>query len=127
MKTGVIVAIAVAVILVIGGFYYYSNSRYATPTSGSEQQQERAPTGVDVNVEIKNFAFLPVELTVNVGDRVIWTNNDGVSHTIVANNEGFVSETIGNGEIYGFVFAKSGTYKYYCGLHPSMKGEIIVR
>ncbi|MDP1695778.1 MAG: cupredoxin family copper-binding protein [archaeon] len=126
MKTGALVAIIVIVLLVIGGIYY-SSSRVATPVSGNEQQQEKAPTGIDVPVEIKDFAFSPSELTVNIGDRVIWTNNDAAPHKIVATNDEFISENIENGETYSFVFAKAGTYKYYCGLHPSMKGTIIVR
>lgn len=126
MKTGVIVAVVIVAILVIGGFYYL-NSRVATPISGNENQQQKSPTGVDVAIEIKDFAFSPAELTVNIGDRVIWTNSDSAPHTIVANNGEFSSDNFSKGETYSFIFAKPGTYTYYCGLHPSMKGTIIVR
>src|SRR5690348_16933901 len=40
-----------------------------------------APTSATKTVEIKNYAFSPATLTVNVGDTVTWTNKDTAPHT----------------------------------------------
>ncbi len=37
-------------------------------------------------VAIADFAFVPATITINVGDRVRWTNTDTVAHTATANN-----------------------------------------
>jgi plastocyanin len=76
------------------------------------------------NIAIKNFAFSPAELTIKAGDTVIWTNDDSAPHTIKSEN--FNSQTLSTGDIFSFKFARLGTYDYICGIHPSMKGKIIV-
>lgn len=78
-------------------------------------------------IEINNFAFNPATVTISVNDSVIWTNNDNADHTIVVDKgDGPVSTAIGRGMSYEYVFKKSGTYSYHCGIHPSMKGSVIV-
>ena len=76
------------------------------------------------NIAIKNFAFSPAELTVKAGDTVIWTNEDSAPHSI--KSESFNSQTLSSGDSFSFKFENTGTYDYTCGIHPSMKGKIIV-
>ena len=90
-----------------------------------DQPQTQVPPAASVAVEIKNFAFSPAALAVNAGDTVIWTNNDSVPHQI--KSSAFNSAPLSNGQTFSFTFDKAGTYDYSCAIHPSMKGQIVVR
>lgn len=76
------------------------------------------------SVSVKNFSFNPSNLVIKAGTTVIWTNNDSTSHSIKSDN--FNSEILDKGESYQFRFNTAGVYDYICGIHPSMKGKIIV-
>jgi len=74
---------------------------------------------------IKGFEFVPNVLEVSVGDTVTWKNKDYVPHSI-ENTTQLVkpSLSLDEGDTYS-VTIKDG-FNYKCGLHPSMKGRIIV-
>lgn len=78
------------------------------------------------NVEITNFAFSPSELKIKKGDSVIWVNRDYTEHTITSDSGELDSGYLKEGKIYDHVFNTPGTFEYYCSLHPSMTGKIIV-
>lgn len=76
------------------------------------------------SVSIKGFAFEPASLKVARGTTVIWANDDAVDHTITG--PGFNSGQIAPGATFSYTFDKAGTYDYSCGIHPSMKGQVVV-
>jgi plastocyanin len=78
-------------------------------------------------VAISGFAFSPSSLTINVGDRITWTNSDSVAHTATATGGAFDTGDIAEGQSASVRFTKAGTYAYYCTPHPSMTGTIRVR
>jgi plastocyanin len=78
-------------------------------------------------VTIKNFAFEPAELTIARGDTVVWSNTDFVPHSATASDSAWDSKEIGANATYRSVPARAGRHAYYCVLHPTMKGTIIVR
>jgi plastocyanin len=78
-------------------------------------------------VAISGFAFSPSSLTINVGDRVTWTNSDAVAHTATATGGAFDTGDIAEGQSASVRFTKAGTYAYVCTPHPSMTGTIRVR
>jgi plastocyanin len=78
-------------------------------------------------IAISGFAFSPATVTINVGDRVTWTNSDAVAHTATATGGAFDTGDIGQGQSASVRFTKAGTYAYYCTPHPSMTGTIRVR
>jgi plastocyanin len=73
------------------------------------------------------MAFSPATLTVSVNTTVIWTNNDTVAHTVTSTTGLFDSGSIGTGGTYSYMFTSAGTYNYYCTVHPSMTGKIVVQ
>ncbi len=80
-------------------------------------------------ITIKDFTFSPAALTVKAGTTVTWVNEDGASHTVVSDDGSrfpFTSPQLANGDSYPQTFTQVGTYTYYCSIHPSMKGTIIV-
>lgn len=88
--------------------------------------QSRARAAGKADVKIDNFAFAPEALTVHVGTTVTWTNRDDIPHSIVESNGLFHSQAFDTNGSYSYTFSKTGTYDYVCGLHPHMKGKIIV-
>ena len=78
-------------------------------------------------VVIHNFAFQPAELTVKVGDRVVWKNTDMVSHTVTAADGSFDSDEIKPGKSWKLVAKKAGTFAYACSPHPNMRGKLTVK
>jgi len=82
-----------------------------------------------VNVDIKKFKFIPQQLTVNVGDTVIWMNKEKRQYhsvwfktlTDVEPDYFFPDES------YQRTFNEVGTFNYECGPHPKMTGMISVK
>ena len=78
-------------------------------------------------VSITNFAFAPAELTVERGDTVVWRNTDFVPHTATARDSTWDSSSLPANSTWRFVAGASGRHEYYCVLHPTMRGTIVVR
>jgi len=78
-------------------------------------------------ITIDNFTFSPKELTVAVGTTVKWVNHDDIPHTIVEKKTTFRSKALDTDDSYSYTFASAGTFDYFCGLHPHMVGQIIVK
>jgi len=90
-----------------------------------------APLAVDAAtsaVSIAGFAFAPAGITINVGDTVRWTNNEGsaIFHTSTADNGTWDSKVLANGQSFSFTFTVAGTFAYHCAVHPSMRGSVTV-
>lgn len=76
-------------------------------------------------VLIRGFQFQPDQITIQSGDTVTWTHPGPVSHTVKFSDT--ESPVLKNGGSYSRTFTGAGTYDYICGIHPSMKGTVIVR
>jgi plastocyanin len=97
-----------------------------TPADPQASAQEATvPTSVDIN----NFDFSPMMLTIKPGTKVTWTNHDDVPHTVVSADDPaqFKSPPLDTDDAFSFVFTKPGTYKYFCSVHPTMVGTIVVK
>jgi plastocyanin len=77
-------------------------------------------------VEIADRAFDPDTLTVPVGSTVTWENTDSISHTSTSDDEAWESGTLDEGDEFSFTFDEAGTFTYFCEIHPSMTGSIVV-
>jgi plastocyanin len=100
-----------------------------------------APTGVVVPVIALDNSFRPEQLTIQVGDEVLWQNNGRNEHNILnveSADEGFEAdgawgidvEAFQPGDVFSHVFTEPGNYRYYCTIHGNtevgMVGTIIV-
>lgn len=83
----------------------------------------------ETKVTIDNFAFTPAEITIPVGGKVVWTNQDDIPHTVTdaANPKTIKSGPLDTGDSYSRVFDKPGTYEYFCSLHAHMHGIVVVK
>jgi len=78
-------------------------------------------------VKIDNFIFGPQTVTVPAGTTVTWTNSDDIPHTAVSTDGVFKSKVMDTDEKFSYTFTKTGTYPYYCSIHPKMTGTIVVK
>lgn len=113
------------------------------PPADSGTQAE-APAADGVGVKVVNIAYKPAELRVLRSTEVTWTNADaGVAHTVTSgvggtNDVPGVSEGEPNkpdgtfdGDLpaegtFSYTFTESGTFEYFCEIHPSMRGTVVV-
>ena len=78
-----------------------------------------------VKVGIRDYRFVPAELTVKVGTAVRWTNHERrASHSVLFGGQ--ESERMLPGESWQRVFDRPGRYSYSCGPHPEMNGLVLV-
>lgn len=91
-------------------------------------QQGAAPARQPGEVVIEDFSFSPATLTVAAGTKVTWINHDEEPHTVMSADPkaGFKSPALDTNDKFSFVFAKPGTYKYFCTIHSHMVGTIVV-
>jgi len=78
-------------------------------------------------VELSKSCFSPTVVRVQAGDQVTWTNSDPTAHTVtgVANSWG-TDEQVAEGQSVSYKFDKPGVFPYFCYLHPSMAGAVVV-
>jgi plastocyanin len=85
--------------------------------------------GAAGSVDIANFAFGPMDVTVAAGTPVTWTNRDGSPHAIQddTGDDLFAeSDELDQGDTFSFTYAEPGTYAYICGIHNYMQGTVTV-
>lgn len=83
--------------------------------------------GATANVSISVSRYVPKTVTVNVGDRVVWTNQDPYGHTVTWSDGSGSSPLLGQGATYSRTFASPGTFAYYCTEHNTMEGTVVVQ
>ncbi|HYC19375.1 MAG TPA: plastocyanin/azurin family copper-binding protein [Candidatus Bathyarchaeia archaeon] len=117
----VLVMIAGATVM-IGGCTSSSN------TSPSAVNSSITSTTSQNSVAIQNYAFNPSTLTIQKGANVTWTNYDSVQHNVVSDSSAFSSSPLLNkGDTYTHQFNDSGSFSYFCSIHPYMKGTVVVK
>ncbi len=105
-------------VFVFVGFYACNKSDNSYGNNGGN--------GSGNTVSIKNFAFSVGTLTVASGTTVTWTNNDGTTHTVTADDNSFDSGNIPPGGTFSHKFTSAGTVAYHCSIHTSMKASVVV-
>ncbi len=93
----------------------------------------RIPTGTAVpGCEETNECWLPAEISVGVGGTVTWSNDDTAAHTVTSGSptdgpDGtFDSSLFVAGATFEVTFDDSGSYDYFCMVHPWMQGNVQV-
>jgi plastocyanin len=121
-------AVVIIVVVVVAGLYYagyLGMQSTGTPVSIFE-------TTLGSCGSIATCNFNPASLTAKVNEKVTWTNNGQLPHTVTANSTAngslptFDSGNLDRGDPFSYTFVTAGTYKYYCNIHQLMKAEVIV-
>ncbi|MFL5844545.1 MAG: plastocyanin/azurin family copper-binding protein [Solirubrobacteraceae bacterium] len=87
-----------------------------------------AAASTTVTVRLKNIDVSKPTVRIAVGDSVRWLFRDAVApHNVTSEGKRrFKSSTSMTSGSYTVRFAKAGTYRWYCTIHPSMTGRVIV-
>jgi len=125
----VLVLLRVVIFLVlILGITGCSSKSPSTSSLIRSTNQNVTPSGSQVKVIIKNFAFNPSEFSVYPGELIVVHNQDSVTHTMTAVSGIFNTGDIAPGQTKSFRAPfKPGIYSYYCVIHPFMTGTLIVK
>jgi plastocyanin len=91
-------------------------------------------SGASTKTGPQAYSMDPIK--VKVGGKVTWTNKDSVQHTVTSGKAGSpdsgkefdsgLTKLINPGATFEHTFTKAGTFPYYCQLHPTMTGTVIV-
>lgn len=79
------------------------------------------------SVAIRECAFVDTVTYVDPGETVRWVNRDHAPHTVTGAAVSWGTEDLVDlGESVSYTFEEDGVYPYYCALHPSMVGAVVV-
>ena len=121
-------ALAVALIVATGVVF----AGHQTRGVAAQGQAAGAPATATDKVPIKDFLYDPEIVTVTVGAKVTFTNEDVAPHTATSgtspDSDGvFETGTLTKGQSKAVKLDKAGTFAYYCAIHPFMKGTVVVK
>lgn len=110
------VTLMAALLLVIGVAWTGVSPRAAASAN---------PVGTGVRIQVKNFAFEPAAITIKVGQKLTWTNDDVVPHTATADHNVWDSGQVAPGHSFTVTVIRPGMYEYTCLNHPFMHAKVI--
>jgi plastocyanin len=119
---------------VLGLIAFSSSGSFSAFAQGDQVKASITPGSSTKSTD----AYQPNPINVKVGQKVQWTNDDTVMHTVTQGTPGatapggFDSGLTGpnalttKGKTFEYTFDKAGEFPYYCQLHPSMVGTVVV-
>ena len=100
-----------------------------TPTYTPTPTPTYTPTPTSVpstaSVTVRNYAFVPMNVTVEVGKIVTWNFVQGTHTTTGTGSESWNSGNKNDGS-FSHTFNSMGTFPYVCNLHSFMTGTVVV-
>jgi plastocyanin len=118
----------------------------AQQTNSSSTTSTNSTGGNSVSIvpnasTLADKAFAPNPLNAKVGDTVTWTNKDTIFHTVTSgtgpsdttHGKQFDSGLSGptalttQGKTFSHKFMTAGEFPYFCQLHPTMIGKVVVK
>lgn len=82
---------------------------------------------------LRDKAYQPNPVNIKAGGVVTWNNEDTVVHTVTSGT-GLQDPHLGNqfdsgllGSHFSHIFFKAGVFPYFCQIHPTMVGKVIVK
>jgi plastocyanin len=84
------------------------------------------------NVAMQSNKYAPRDLSARVGEAVTWMNNDGIGHSVTADDGSFDSHPdcgmplgrcLERGERFTHSFMRTGRVPYYCRVHGGKGGQ----
>ncbi|AFU57772.1 blue copper domain-containing protein [Candidatus Nitrososphaera gargensis Ga9.2] len=115
-----------------------SNGEEAAFSTGGQQIANEISIKILEGSSIQgNPAYEPTIVTASRDSVIIWVNEDAAPHTVTSGigisdpetGNMFDSGSIGKGQKFSLPVSRleeTGTFDYYCTVHPFMKGKIII-
>ncbi len=131
ITTIVVIAVIIFVTIAIS-FYNYSFDENVEETDLTIKGDVIMPTKVSrPGCEENDRCYIPSVIVIEKGKQITWVNEDSAFHSITSGYYGTPTELFDSGhldpfESYTLTFDETGTYDYFCTLHPWMKGQVIV-
>ena len=139
---GIVAVIALGVSL--GSLPYALVSAQQTNSSSTTSTNSTGGNSVSIVPNASTMtdkAFVPNPLNAKVGDTVTWTNKDTIFHTVTSgtgpsdttHGKEFDSGLSGptalttQGKTFSHKFMTAGEFPYFCQLHPTMVGKVVVK
>jgi plastocyanin len=100
-----------------------------TPEARTSTQSESGAADDLVSVSITDIKFVPHDADVKVGQKIVWTHDDGdIPHNVTATKGAkFRSDpTMREGDTFEYTPTKAGTIDYVCTIHSGQDGRLIV-
>jgi plastocyanin len=120
-----VVIAAIVIIAIIGvAAFYWTRPPAGTPVSIVDEGTGSA-CGTSGDAACK---YSPQTVGISTGKAVTWTNKGGVSHTVTTKSgtPAAFDHTLSPGDTYTFTFSATGTYNYFCSIHPWMTANVTV-
>jgi Icc protein len=106
----------------LSGEMAMAGSATMQPAKRATRSRALAPNQVGID----NFTFTPPTIHVSTGAEITWINFDDVPHVIADARGAFASRALDTNQRFAHRFATPGTYDYFCSIHPTMTGRIVV-
>ena len=100
-----------------------------TPEAQTSTQSEREEADDIVSVSMTDIKFVPHDAEVKVGQKVVWTHDDGdIPHNVTATKGAkFRSDpNMHEGDTFEYTPTTAGTIDYVCTIHEGQDGRLIV-
>ena len=146
LKKTILLLVSIVIVLIVAtAILFYEFNLPASPPSSSSPSPSLTPTPkftpspslspptTVVTVIAKDDYFSPANLTITVETTVQWINQGAVFHTstsydtTLSGSYFWNSGIIQRGQSYNHTFTTTGTYNYFCAVHPTtMFGQVVV-
>lgn len=108
-----------------------------TNTASGNSSSTAAGTKVSIAEEASEMgdqAYDPNPVKVKAGNTVTWTNDDSQIHTVTSGTgsddpnmgKDFDSSMLSQNQTFSHKFTTTGEFPYFCQLHPTMVGKVVV-
>jgi plastocyanin len=112
--------------------------------SGSSNSTSSSTSGTNVSIveeasEMADQAYDPNPVKVKSGDTVTWTNDDSQAHTVTSGTDSSdpnmekefdsspgLNTLLSTHQTFSHKFTTTGEFPYFCQLHPTMVGKVVV-
>src|SRR5512132_2718273 len=99
----ILLALCAVVALAAAGCGSSNSSSTSSGSSSSASTAAASSSGGAVAIKMANIAFDPKAVTVKVGQKVTWTNDDTVEHNVTSQSgETIKSDNFGKGGTFSF-------------------------
>lgn len=134
MKKILIISVIVGIIIISSILLVSQNSINPSPIQKSTSKADivMTPQSSRPGCDKTDSCYVPSKLTIPRGGSVTWQNQDSGFHTVTSgkyeNPDGlFDSGHIDPDNSFSYTFNTSGTFDFFCTLHPWMYGVITVQ
>jgi plastocyanin len=125
MRRSTILATMVAAVLALALVACSSGATSTPATPSGTGTTGGGTTSSSVTVSMKNIAFDPATVDIQMGDSVTFVNNDTVQHNL--SGDWWTSGPIDPGQSYTQRFSTTGANPERCTIHPSMTMTVNVK